>query len=138
MLKHCQKEHDGVKQNFYMETLKSFSSRLKRQFNEGVRLRITTGKERVVININSEFQQAPISRITVTTGLELDQGEDMVWGSRGRGSGQGKGSGQGRGRVEGRGGGQLRGGGQGEGGGRGGWRLGREVEDRKERGAPGS
>ena len=58
----------------------------------------------------------------------------MVWGSRGRGSGQGKGSGQGRGRVEGRGGGQLRGGGQGEGGGRGGWRLGREVEDRKEGG----
>ena len=50
------------------------------------RIIITTGKAGVVMNSNSEFHQAPISRIRVTTGLELDQEKEVVWGSRGRGS----------------------------------------------------
>ena len=67
-----------------MEALKSFSSSFERQVNEGVRIGITTGKEGVVMNSKSEFHWAPISRIIVTTGLELDHREEVVWGSKGR------------------------------------------------------
>ena len=104
--KHCQLEHLGVKQTFYMEALRGFSSCLQRQVNEAVR--ITSSKVDIVMNSKSEFHQAPIVRVTVAAGLEWEQGEEEEvvrgnWRGPGRARGRGVGRGRGPGRVRGRG-----------------------------------
>ena len=96
--KHCQLQHEGVKQTFYMEALRSFSSCLARQINEAVR--ISSSSATIIMNSKSEFHQAPIVRVMVSSGLELEQGEEAPQRGRGRGAGRGRGragSGVGRG-----------------------------------------
>ena len=85
--KHCQLEHGGVKQTFYMEALRNFSSCLQRQVNEAVR--ITSSKADFIMNSKSEFHQAPIVRVIVAAGLEREQGEEEGAGVRGSWTGQG-------------------------------------------------
>ena len=93
-------EHKGVKQTFFMESLRGFNSCLQRQVNEAVR--ITSSKVDIVMNSKSEFHQAPIVRVTVAAGLEREQGEEEeVLMVRGRGSGRAIGRGVGRGRAPG-------------------------------------
>ena len=104
--KHCQLEHLGVKQTFYMEALRGFNSCLQRQVNEAVQ--ITSSKVDIVMNSKSEFHQAPIVRVIVATGLELEQGEEEEvvrgsWRGPGRARGRGVGRGRGLGRARGRG-----------------------------------
>ena len=78
--KHCVLEHDGAKQVFEMEALGGFRSCLSRQVNEAVR--ILSSKANTLMNSRSEFHQAPIVRVTLNRGLELEQGE--VLSSQGR------------------------------------------------------
>ena len=70
--KHCQLQHGGEKQEFSMKALGSFKSCMKRQVNEGVR--ILASQATYVMNSKSEYHQAPIVRVTVGAGLELEQG----------------------------------------------------------------
>ena len=56
-----------------MEALRGFSCCLVRQVNKAVR--ITASKATIVMNSTSEFHQAPIERVMVSAGLELEQGE---------------------------------------------------------------
>ena len=97
--KHCQVQHEGIKQTFYMEALRSFSSCLARQINEAVRL--TSSSATIIMDSNSDFHQAPIVRVVVSSGLELEQGgEEAPQRGRGMGAGRGRGragSGVGRG-----------------------------------------
>ena len=54
----------------------------------------------IIMNSKSEFHQAPIVRVIVSSGLELEQGEEAPQRGRGRGAGRGRGkagSGVGRG-----------------------------------------
>ena len=81
--KHCQLEHGGEKQQFYMEALRAFESCLQRQVNEAVR--ISSSKADLLMNSKSEFHQAPIVRVTVAAGLQLGQGEEQEVMARGRG-----------------------------------------------------
>ena len=81
-----------------MEALRSFSRCLARQINEAVR--ITSSSATIIMNSKSEFHQAPIVRVMVSSGLELEQGEEAPQRGRGRGAGRGRGragSGVGRG-----------------------------------------
>ena len=95
--KHCQLEHRGVKQPFFMEALRGFESCLQRQVNEAVR--ISSTKADLVMNSKSEFHQAPIVRVSVAAGLQLGQGEEqeVVARWRGRGAGISRGTGRSRG-----------------------------------------
>ena len=95
--KHCQLKHDGVKQAFTMKVLRSFSSCLERQVNEGVRITLSQAEE--IMNSKNEFHQAPIVRVVATRGLHAGQGEDLGWvavreggGGTGRRTGRGQGS----------------------------------------------
>ena len=87
--KHCVLQHNSVIQQFYMKTLSSYNSCLQRQTNEAVR--ITNSKATTLMNSKSEFHQAPIMRVAVFRGMELEQGEERRPGgsswSRGRGGG---------------------------------------------------
>ena len=92
--KHCVVEHSNEKQVFSMKSLGGFSSCLTRQTNEAVR--ILSSKAQTLMNSRSEFHQAPILRVTISRGLELEQGEvhsHQGWrqgrGSRGGGGGRG-------------------------------------------------
>ena len=84
--KHCVLEHEGVIQEFQMRALGGFRSCLARQTNEAVR--ILNSKAQIVMNSKSEFHQAPIVRVSIGRGLELEQGEEG-WnqGSNRRGGG---------------------------------------------------
>ena len=83
--KHCVVEHNSNKQEFSMKALGGFSSCLNRQTNEAVR--ILNSKAHTVMNSKSEFHQAPIVRVTMSRGLELEQGEVQQGWSQRRGSG---------------------------------------------------
>ena len=96
--KHCQLVHDGRKQEFTMKVLGSFKSCLQRQTNEAVR--IVSSEAKYIMNSRSEFHQAPITRVVVSSGLELEQGEETV-GMRGRGRGNGGRRSRGQGRLRG-------------------------------------
>ena len=52
------------------------------------------------MNSKIELHQAPITRIRATIWLELDKGEELVLGIRGRGSGLGEGRGEVKDREE--------------------------------------
>ena len=101
---HCTLEHNNVKVNFCMKTLKGYRSCLDRQVNESVR--VTRSKDHNLLNSKNEFHQTPVIRIIAASGLHGDQGESQEatlttgWG---RGSWQGRGSGRGRARGAGRG-----------------------------------
>ena len=85
-----------------MEALSGFNSCLQRQVNEMVQITF------IVMNSKGEFHQAPIVRVTVATGLKLEQGEEKEvargsWRGPGRARGRGVGRGRGLGRAMGRG-----------------------------------
>ena len=82
--KHCVVEHNSNKQEFSMKALGGFSSCLNRQTNEAVR--ILNSKAHTVMNSKSEFCQAPIMRVTISRGLDIEQGEVPQGWNRGRGS----------------------------------------------------
>ena len=88
--KHCVVEHNSVQQVFSMKALGTFSSCLSRQTNEAVR--ILNSKAQTVMNSKSEFQQAPILRVIIARGLELEQGEargyQQGWSQGGRRGGR--------------------------------------------------
>ena len=84
--KHCVVRHEGETNEFKMKILRSFNSCLDRQVNEAVRIIIT--KADIGFNSKSEFCQAPIIRVVLTTGLQEEQegGRIHSWG-RGQGVG---------------------------------------------------
>ena len=87
-------KHDGVKQAFTMKVLRSFSSCLERQVNEGVRITLSQAEE--IMNSKKEFHQPPIVRVVATRGLHAGQGEDLGWvAGRERGGGTGMRTGRG-------------------------------------------
>ena len=73
--KHCQLKHDGVKQAFTMKVLRSFSSCLERQVNEGVRITLSQAEE--IMNSKNEFHQAPIVRVVAPGAFML--GRERTW-----------------------------------------------------------
>ena len=98
--KHCVLEHQGVKADFSMRALRSYSSCLVRQVNEAVRIEMSTAD--FLLNSKSEFHQAPLVRVVPVVGLREEQGvEEQGGGVQGGGRGRGRG-GRARGRGRGR------------------------------------
>merc|ERR1719319_56324 len=64
--KHCVLEHQGVKADFSMRALRSYSSCLVRQVNEAVRIEMSTAD--FLLNSKSEFHQAPLVRVVPVVG----------------------------------------------------------------------
>ena len=75
----------GRRTTEYIEALRGFNSCLQRQVNETVQ--ITSSKVDIVMNSKGEFHQASIVRVTVATGLKLEQGGRRKW-REGAGGGQ--------------------------------------------------
>ena len=70
--KHCFLEHGGLKVPFYMKPLKGYTTCLPRLANEGVRVTINTAD--ILMNSKNEFHQSSITRISIRSGLQDDQG----------------------------------------------------------------
>ena len=98
--KHCTLEHNHIKVNFSMKTLKSYKSCLDRQVNESVR--VTNSRAHALLNSKNEFHQTPIIRIVAASGLHGEQGESQEatistsWRGRGQRGGRARGAGRGR------------------------------------------
>ena len=92
--KHCHLLYEGVKHTFLTVVLRSFRSCMERQIDEAVR--ISSSQATVLMKSKSEFHQAPMVRVVVTSGLHSSQGEEEGYvpirrprggtrGTRGRG-----------------------------------------------------
>ena len=73
--KHCILEHSSQEAEFSMEVLSHHKSCLDRQVQESVRISRTEAE--IILNSKSEFHQAPIVRVSATTGLQEEQ-EDRI------------------------------------------------------------
>ena len=70
-----------------MEVVSCHKSCLERQVHESVR--ITRTEAEIVLNSKSEFHQAPIVRMSATTGLQEEQEDRVSLSSQGAGGGGG-------------------------------------------------